>query len=127
MTPALNQHIEISFEEGLSSDKLKLTQLSLINRAALIDYDYLTTETDNDGKSLSFRGRDLGLFDNRKGTIAMKSPEETLNWSTLIANNSDVIYATQTSNSQVLIQTNTDLYVVSIADLFFFEEMSIAQ
>lgn len=119
----INQFIEISFEEGLSSDKLKLTQLSLINRAALIDYDYLTTETDSDGKTLSFRGRDLGLFDNRNGTMAMKSPEETLNWSTLIANNSDVIYATQTSNSQVLIQTNTDIYVVSIADLFFFEDV----
>ncbi|GEM_PF-2327999 len=122
--PLLNLRIEISFEKGLNAADINVAQLTSIARGVMIDYE----------SSENVTGRDARVFDNRQGTIEFKgiiepssstrSSEEILYWSTVIADNSDIVFAEQVSNTHVLLQTATDLYIALLSELFSFDSLS---
>lgn len=132
--PLLNLRIEISFEKGLNAADINIAQRTSIARGLMIDYEFSETVTDSNGNSSIERGRDARVFDNRQGAIEFKgiiepsssteSSEETLYWSTVIADNSDIVFAEQVSNTHVLLQTATDLYIALLSELFSFDSLS---
>lgn len=113
--------ISLSFEEGLGQISRK--QESYLTRETLIDYSFINSQTNVDGRRVTNRGRFATLGDNEAGTITLND-EDFINIWTVQGPDSDTpVFAIQPTVELVLFQSDTDLYLAETGTLFGVEEL----
>ena len=115
--------VSLSFEEGLASDDIERKQQSYLVRDTLIDYAYVNRVTNENGVRVTKRGRFAFLGDNGSGTISLYDDEGRTFWTANSPDPDSPIFALQTDNETVLLQTDTDLYVGSISSIFEVDQL----